>query len=103
MHEKQANSSKNRALMIRYQSHKQLPLTEFDWPFQTKLNKSSRWVKLGEYIPWDGLAKAYHQNFSEKRGRLTKDARLVIGAVVIKYKLCLSALETLIFTVKELS
>ena len=65
MHEKQANSSGNRAAMIRYQSHKQLPLTEFDWPFQTKLDENNRWVKLGECIPWDDLAEAYYQNLSE--------------------------------------
>jgi len=30
MHEKQANPTKNRAPMIRYHSHKQLSLAEFD-------------------------------------------------------------------------
>jgi len=79
--------------MIRYQSHKQLPLAEFDWPFQTKLDKSNRWVKLSECMPWDELAEAYYQGLSEKRGRPAKDARLVIGAVIIKHKLCLSDRE----------
>jgi len=65
--------------MIRYQSHKQLPLAEFDWPFQEKLDANNRWVKLSECIPWDELAEAYYQGLSEKRGRPTKDARLVIG------------------------
>ena len=94
MHEKQADSSGNRAPMIRYQSHKQRPLAEFDWPFQTKLDENNRWVKLSECIPWDELAEAYYQGLSEKRGRPTKDARLVIGAVIIKHKLCLSDRET---------
>lgn len=94
MHEKQANSSRKRAPMIRYQSNKQLPLTEFDWPFQTNLDENNRWVELSKCIPWDKLAEAYYYGLSEKRGRPTKDARLVIGAVIIKHKLCLSDRET---------
>lgn len=93
MHEKQANSSENRAPMIRYQSNKQLPLAEFDWPFQTKLDENNRWVKLSECIPWDELAEGYYQGLSKTRGRPTKDARLVIGAVIIKHKLNLSDRE----------
>jgi len=94
MHEKQANHSGNRAPMIRYQSQKQLSLAEFDWPFQTALDEDNRWVKLSDCIPWDALAEAYYQGLSKKRGRPTKDARLVIGAVIIKHKLCLSDRET---------
>lgn len=80
--------------MIRYQSQKQLSLTEFEWPFQTALDENNRWVKLSECIPWDELAQAYYQGLSESQGRPTKDARLVIGAVIIKHKLCLSDRET---------
>jgi len=80
--------------MIRYQSQKQLSLAEFDWPFQTRLDPNNRWVKLSECIPWDALAEIYYQGFSQKRGRPAKDARLVIGAVIIKHKLCLSDRET---------
>ena len=80
--------------MIRYRSHKQLSLEEFDWPFQTALDKDNRWVKLSECIPWDELAERYYQGLSNTQGRPTKDARLVIGAVIIKHKLCLSDRET---------
>jgi hypothetical protein len=80
--------------MIRYQSHKQLLLAEFDWPFQTHLDGNNRWVELSQCIPWDELAEAYYHGLSENRGRPTKDARLVIGAVIIKHKLCLSDRET---------
>jgi len=45
MHGKQANLTKDRAPMIRYHSHKQLSLAEFDWPFQTALDENNRWVK----------------------------------------------------------
>jgi hypothetical protein len=79
--------------MIRYRSHK-LSLADFDWPFQTKLDENNRWVKLSECIPWDELAAGYYQGLSDTQGRPTKDARLVIGAVIIKHKLCLSDRET---------
>jgi hypothetical protein len=80
--------------MIRYRSQKQLPLAEFDWPFQVALDEKNRWVKMSQCIPWDELAEGYYQSLSEREGRPAKDARLVIGAVIIKHKLCLSDEET---------
>jgi hypothetical protein len=80
--------------MIRYHSQKQLSLAEFDWPFQTALDENNRWVKLSECIPWDELAEGYYRGPADSQGRPTKDARLVIGAVIIKHKLCLSDWET---------
>jgi hypothetical protein len=80
--------------MIRYRSHKQLPLSEFDWPFQVALDENNRWVKLSQCIPWDELAEGYYQSLSKREGRPAKDARLVIGAVIIKHKHCLSDEET---------
>ncbi len=83
--------------MIRYRSAKQLTLAEFDWPFQTGLDENNRWVELAGCIPWDELARAYHGALSQSpRGRPSKDARLVIGAVIIKHKLCLSDRETVL-------
>ena len=94
MHGKHAKITKNRAPMIRYHSHKQLSLAEFDWPFQSALDENNRWVKLSQCIPWDALAEGYYQGLSLTQGRPTKDARLVIGAVIIKHKLRLSDEET---------
>jgi len=94
VHEKRVHLEKNRAPMIRYHSQKQLSLAEFDWPFQTALDENNRWVKLSECIPWDELAEGYYQGLVNTHGRPTKDARLVIGAVIIKHKLCLSDRET---------
>ena len=94
MHEKQANLLKNRAAMIRYKSQKQLSLAEFDWPFQTALDDHNRWVKMSECIPWDELAEGYYHGLPDNQGCPMKDARLVIGAVIIKHKLCLSDRET---------
>ena len=79
--------------MIRITSSKQLTIAEFDWPFDTALDKHNRWVKLSECIPWSALAESYYQGFAADRGRPMKDARLVIGAVIIKHKLCLSDVE----------
>ena len=93
MHEKQAIPNKTRAPMIRYSSSKQLTLAEFDWPFETALDKNNRWVKLSQCIPWDELAEGYYQGFSASNGRPLKSARLVIGAVIIKHKLSLSDVE----------
>lgn len=80
--------------MIRYTSQKQLNIEGFDTPFEKQLDANNRWVKLGQCIPWDDLAAAYHRNLSAGQGRPSKDARLVIGAVIIKHKLCLSDEET---------
>ena len=80
--------------MIRTSSQKQLTLPEFETPFETALDKTNRWVKMAEIIPWDELAEGYYSSFSTNHGRPAKDARLVIGAVIIKHKLCLSDEET---------
>ncbi len=80
--------------MITYKSQKQLTLEGFETPFDVKLDANNRWVKLSQCIPWDELASGYYQNLSSTHGRPAKDARLVIGAVIIKHKLCLSDEET---------
>ena len=80
--------------MIRTSSSKQLTIEAFDWPFDTVMDKNNRWVKLSHCIPWDGLSESYYQGIPADRGRPVKDARLVIGAVIIKHKLCLSDVET---------
>ncbi|MCU7806137.1 MAG: transposase [Candidatus Thiodiazotropha sp. (ex Lucinoma borealis)] len=82
--------------MIRYHSHKQIPLAEFDWPFQTALDENNRWVKMSECIPWDELTEDYYQGLSDTQGHPTKDARLGIGAVIIKHKLYLSDREAVL-------
>ena len=81
--------------MIRYTSENQLPLSGFETPFETTLDNSNRWVRLAHLIPWDELASAYYSSFHHSHGRPAKDARLVIGAVIIKHKLCLSDEETI--------
>jgi hypothetical protein len=82
--------------MIRYTSERQIPLEGFVLPFGGRLNPDNRWVKLGERIPWDELAQDYYKQMSAGRGRPAKNARLVIGAVIIKHKMNLSDEETVL-------
>lgn len=80
--------------MIRQRNHDQLSLLDFEWPFQQAMDENNRWVQLSNCIPWPALEESYHQSLSKDKGRPGKDARLVIGAVIIKHKLCLSDRET---------
>ena len=80
--------------MIRIYSQTQLTLEGFESPFERSMDKNNRWVKLGACIPWDDLANAYYTSFNTRTGRPAKEARLVIGAVIIKHKLKLSDEET---------
>jgi IS5 family transposase len=86
---------KRLALMIRYNDPSQQALPGFEKFHGFPLDMNNRWVKLSEGIPWDEFAKAYEKNMSSGRGRPSKPARLVIGAVIIKHKLCLSDEETI--------
>ena len=71
-----------------------MTLDGFATPFQTTLDKNNRWVKMSNCIPWDEFAVGYYRCLSSGQGRPAKDARLVIGAVIIKHKLCVSDEET---------
>jgi transposase, IS5 family len=82
--------------MIRYKSSKQLNLEGFILPFGGKLKAENRWVKWSQVIPWDDLAKGYYQTMNSSQGRPCKDARLVIGSLIIKHKLNLSDEETVL-------
>ena len=48
---------------------------------------------MSECIPWNELAEGNYQGFSSSQGRPLMDARLAIGSVIIKHKLCLSDRE----------
>ncbi|MGY6274762.1 hypothetical protein [Methylomonas sp. MgM2] len=74
----------NLAPTIRTISAKQLPVEAFDWPFDTALYKNNPWVKLSARILWDELAESYYRGLEPNRGRPLKQARLLIGAVIIK-------------------
>jgi hypothetical protein len=80
--------------MIRYVSQKQLPLEGFDTPPGMILDPNNRWVKLRDCLPWDELSESYYKTLCSNLGRPAKDARIVIGAVIIKHKLSISDEET---------
>lgn len=86
--------------MIRYRSEKQLKIEEFRTPFEMKLQKDNRWVILADKLPWDELANIYYRSISPGMGAPAKDARLVIGALIIKHTLGLDDRET-IETIRE--
>ena len=58
--------------MIRYHSQKQLPLADFEWPFQVALDEQNHWVTLSQCVPWDELAEGYYRSFSVDQGRHLK-------------------------------
>ena len=80
--------------MIKYTSTKQLSIEEFRTPFYRGLDKNNRWVKLAQMIPWDDFAKIYAKALCEDFGRPAIDARVVIGAMIIKSKKRLPDEET---------
>lgn len=80
--------------MIRYTSQNQPALPGFDTPPEMVLDPNNRWIRLSDCIPWDDLAQSYHKTLSATSGRPCKDARIVIGAIIIKHKLSVSDEET---------
>ncbi len=52
-----------------------------------QLSANNRLVKLAALIPWDELAQIYRRSFHSNFGAPSVDARVVIGALIIKHKL----------------
>lgn len=73
--------------MIKYTPSNQLTLEGFSTPFDNSLSPDNRWVKLAKVVPWDELAKVYITNLNQYSGRESIDARMVIGALIVKHKL----------------
>jgi transposase, IS5 family len=86
--------------MIRYTSPRQIAIEEFKTPFQVNIDKENRWVKLANILPWDAMASIYYKEMSTDMGAPSIDARIVIGAMIIKHKLKLDDREA-IETVRE--
>lgn len=70
--------------MIQSKSQQQLSL--FQTPYEQSLDEHNRWVRLAHLIPWDALAPYYYQQMDSDQGTPAKDARLILGAVIIKHK-----------------
>jgi hypothetical protein len=98
MHDIRGKYSKTLAekiIMIRYQSQHQMPIEEFQTPFELKLSRKNRWVKLAQAMPWDALVKIYIRTLSKQHGRPAINPRIVIGALIIKHKEVLSDEKTI--------
>ena len=81
--------------MIRYTSNKQLKLELFESPFERGLNPTNRWVELSKQLPWDELASIYYRTLSTDQGAPCKDARVVVGTVILKHKMKFSDREVI--------
>lgn len=71
--------------MFNYTSQNQLEIFEFKTEFESKLDPNNRWVKMAKLLDWDRLAKIYSRNFSSTMGAKGVDARVIIGALIIKH------------------
>ena len=61
-----------------------------------ELDKTNRWVALGDLLPWTELEKEYDSRLdNQKKGAGNKPARMILGAMIIKHKLNLSDAETI--------
>lgn len=67
----------------------QLEFFEASLPFGGKLNPNNRWLKMAAQVDWEKFKKIYAKTFATM-GRPGKDARLVIGALIVKHKLDIS-------------
>ncbi|MGL4852104.1 MAG: IS5 family transposase [Phocaeicola sp.] len=81
--------------MIRHKDSQQLRITEFETPFETTLDSSNRWVLLANTLPWDELCSVYNEKMSQKMGARAIDARVVIGALIVKHRMKLSDIDTI--------
>jgi hypothetical protein len=79
--------------MINYTSQNQLSL--FKTPFDQELDPNNRWVQLSNSLPWDELVKIYIKKLRSDFGAPGINARMVIGALIIKHRLTLSDRETI--------
>jgi len=81
---------------MKYSSqHKQLSFDVFHSSL-SDLSKESRWVKLGDSFPWNEIEKIYNRRLNNTHGGAdNKSARMIIGAMLIKYKMNLSDEETI--------
>lgn len=78
-------ATRKRASTPGYVSPNQLVLSGFETPFEQKLTRENRWVKLAQNIPWDRLVKYYDDLFPSKEGRPPISGRVILGAVIIKH------------------
>lgn len=72
----------------------------FDTPFEQELDIENRWVKFSNLIPWDKLQHYYYSRMDKSMGAGAINARIVLGALIIKHHEGLSDTGT-IDSIKE--
>lgn len=87
--------TRKRASTPDYVSPNQTILSGFETPFEQKLTRENRWIKLAHSIPWDRLVKYYDDLFPSKEGRPAISGRVILGAVIIKHLGDLTDRETI--------
>lgn len=73
------------ALMLNYTPQNQLDIFNFKTEFESRLDPNNRWVKMAKLLDWDRFVKIYGKNFSTTMGAKGINARVVIGALIIKH------------------
>lgn len=71
--------------MFNYTSQNQLDIFNFRTEFESKLDPKNRWVILAKTLDWDAFASIYSKKFSSTMGAKAVNARIVIGALIIKH------------------
>ena len=71
--------------MLNYIPQNQLDIFNFKTEFKSKLDPNNRWVKMAKILEWDKFAMVYGENFSSTIGAKGVNARIVIGALIIKH------------------
>lgn len=84
--------------MIREINTEQVQL--FATPFEQELDIENRWIKFSKVLPWNKLSGYYYSRMDKKMGAGTIDARVVLGALIIKHHEGLSD-EGTIESIKE--
>src|ERR1035437_9567762 len=69
--------------MIREINREQVQL--FATPFEQELDFENRWIKFSKLLPWNKLSGYYYSRMDKKMGAGTIDARIVLGALIIKH------------------
>lgn len=72
----------------------QLELFERSLPFEGKLNRDNRWLRLAHMLTWRELELAYAKLFAAE-GRPGIRARYVLGTLILKHQFQMSDEETL--------
>jgi transposase, IS5 family len=62
----------------------------FITPFEQELDLNNRWVKFSKLLPWNELNSFYYSRMSSVMGASSIEARIILGALIIKHHETLS-------------